>query len=129
VPGLGKAGYPRAMSDKPAPVRPARWWEKVVCSTQGHNLPEGFSWQICRTCAQPVKGFTSPRPREPLSPVRATVGFLIAVAVLEAVAAAGSALLGWLDLTGFLVVIGFAAVSLTLGLVLRRLTNRRPRRT
>jgi hypothetical protein len=91
VPGLGKAGYPRAMSDKPAPVRPARWWEKVVCSTQGHNLiGVGFSWQICRTCAQPV---------------------------------------GWLDLTGFLAVTRFAAVSLTLGLVLRRLANRRPRRT
>jgi len=33
-----------------------------VCLAQGHNLvgvalPVGWSWQICRMCGQPIRGF------------------------------------------------------------------------
>lgn len=59
------------MNDKPAPTRPARWWQKLICWAQGHNLvgvdlPEGWSWQTCRTCGQPVEGFR--RSGEPPRP-------------------------------------------------------------
>jgi hypothetical protein len=48
------------------PVRPARWWQKLICWTQGHNLigvelPEGYSWQTCRTCGQPIEGYRPPK--------------------------------------------------------------------
>lgn len=38
------------------------WLKKLICLAQGHNLigvdlPEGWSWQICRTCGDEIRAW------------------------------------------------------------------------
>jgi len=62
VPGLDDGQVIASVEITMPRRRAPRWWRRLVCLAQGHNLigvdlPEGWSVQACRTCDAQVHGY------------------------------------------------------------------------